>query len=745
MRDVIERYLSVATEDEMLAQRGQRLNVLIAVLSFANVLTLLNDIIMGKVRPGFLSLELLAFALFGVLYWFTRRGRRWPPYLLLVFLILLNSSIFHSYSRDVAIIAMAVSVSIAPLIAPPWLCLPVAAGEALMLYELSWFHGFPLPDGMVIITLGVLGAFSWLASWSLERALGEAYRSAKALAETNRSLEQEIVERERIGRALRQSEQRFRSVVQSAQDAIVISSSEGIIGAWNDAARAMFGYDAKEVLGGPITLLMPERHRDEYREEIGRLRSVDLPSSIGDTVEMHGLRKGGQEFPAEVSFATWNEGHSMMFSAIVRDITERKQAEAALEAERASLARRVAERTAELSAVNSDLAQALRARDEFLAAMSHELRTPLNAVLGLAEALQEGVYGPLNQRQLQSLRNIGKSGRHLLLLITDVLDVVQIGAGRLALQMGPVPVEPVCESSLEMVKSAAREKRLRVISTYDSAVDTVQADGRRLKQILINLLNNGVKFTPEGGTVGLEVEGDAEQEVVRFTVWDTGVGMSKEDLGRLFQPFVQLDSGLARSYGGTGLGLALVHQLVDLHGGGVSVESKVGQGSRFTVSLPWRPGQEAGVAEVASSQAAEQRPEPAMVVREPSAVVLLAEDNEANLSSLRDYLLSKGYQVVVARNGEEAIARAREKRPDLILMDIQMPVMDGLEATRRIRADADLGRVPIIALTALAMRGDREQCLAAGVDEYLSKPVSFRGLVELIEAQVRLGQKGGVM
>jgi len=745
VRGFVDRYLSVQTEDDVLALRGRRVNMLLLVMGVANLATMLKDVIFGPRLPVFLIAELLSFVLFAVLFRYTRKGYRWPSYVLLGYVTILPQFIFRWNSPSTAAIGMAVSVATVPLIASPWLCIPVSVGEIVLLYVTSLLSGGAPPEGIMIITVGVLGALSWLASSSLESALREAHRNAAALVETNRNLEEEIAERERVGRALRESEERFRSVVRSAQDAIIIASEGDSICVWNDAARAMFGYSDKEVVDRSVAILIPERLRDVYREEISRRLSADASSSVGETLELHGVRKGGQEFPAEVSFAAWKEGHRIVFSAIVRDITERKQAEAALEAERASLARRVAERTVELSAANADLAQALRARDEFLAAMSHELRTPLNAVLGLAEALQEGIYGPLNQRQLQSLRNIEKSGHHLLLLINDVLDVVQIGAGKLTLQMGPIPVESICEASLEMVKSGARDKRLQVVSTYDSAVEVVQGDQRRLKQILVNLLNNGVKFTPEGGTVGLEVVGDAERGVVHFTVWDTGVGMSEEDLGRLFQPFVQLDSGLARSYGGTGLGLALVHQLTDLHGGGVSVESEVGQGSRFTVSLPWRPGQEADVTQMASAQAAEHQPEPAVVVPEPSAVVLVAEDNEVNLSSLRDYLLSRGYQVVVARNGEEAIAQAREKRPDLILMDIQMPVMDGLEATRRIRADADLARVPIVALTALAMRGDREQCLAAGVDEYLSKPVSFRGLVELIEAQVRLGQKGGVM
>ena len=416
----------------------------------------------------------------------------------------------------------------------------------------------------------------------------------------------------------------------------------------------------------------------------------------------------------------------------------RKRAERALKAERASLAQRVAERTAELSAANVELTQALRAREEILATMSHELRTPLNAILGLSEALQEAVYGPLNERQLRSLGTIAKSGRHLLELINDVLDMAKIGAGKLELAIGPVSVEPVCEASLQAAREAVQEKRLRVTSIYDSAVEVVQADRQRLEQILVNLLSNAVKFTSEGGEIGLEVVGDREREVVHFIVWDTGIGIPEGDLERLFEPFVQLDSSLSRSYEGTGLGLVLARHLTEMHGGCLSVETELGQGSRFTVSLPWQPG-DSDQYSVISGRGVPTTDDRSLVT------VLLAEDNEINLRTISEYLEVKGYRVIVARNGIEAVERAREERPDAILMDIQMPRMDGLEATRCIRTDVDpstgfrtsLADVPIIALTALAMPGDRERCLEAGVDGYLSKPVSLKELVNVIEARLR--------
>ncbi len=417
---------------------------------------------------------------------------------------------------------------------------------------------------------------------------------------------------------------------------------------------------------------------------------------------------------------------------------------AALVEERAGLAQRVQERTAELSLANAELARAARLKDEFLANMSHELRTPLNAILGLSEAVLEGVYGPLTGRQQKSLHSIGEAGHHLLSLVNDILDVAKAQAGKLELQIGVVSINGLCQSSLGLVRQMAHQKGIQLLPEIDEQVTSIEGDPRRLKQVLVNLLSNAVKFTPQGGKVGLKVTGDPARETVHLTVWDSGIGISDQDLGRLFQPFVQLDAGLSRQYAGTGLGLALVRRLVELHGGGIAVESEVGQGSRFTVSLPW-PAPAVAVDSAATRPADEQT---TLAVRRSPGVkaplVLLAEDNPTSMTMFQNYLLVKGYRVVSACNGVKAIEQAYEQRPDLILMDIQMPEMDGLTAIRRLRDDIELSGIPIIALTALAMPGDRERCIRAGADDYLSKPVALKQLLKAIEELLKAkGDAGG--
>jgi signal transduction histidine kinase/CheY-like chemotaxis protein len=395
---------------------------------------------------------------------------------------------------------------------------------------------------------------------------------------------------------------------------------------------------------------------------------------------------------------------------------------------------------------NIQLAHAARLKDEFLAGMSHELRTPLNTILGMAEALQEETFGIINDGQTDAIRHIEESGRHLLSLINDILDLSKVEAGKLDLYLEDVELVMIAQSSLRFVGQTARQKNLRIVSSLDPAVGILRADARRLKQMLVNLLANAVKFTPEGGAIGLDVIGDAASRRVQLEVWDTGIGIDQAEQARLFQPFVQLDSRLSREYTGTGLGLALVARMAALHGGSVSVESAPGHGSRFTISLPWtpevlpdcpidtramaesRPSVPAGTSEHISTPAIDAPQQPAAA----APVVLLAEDEEHNIYTLSTYLAAKGYQVIGARNGAEAVDRARDSAPDVILMDIQMPGMDGLEAIRRIRDDPGIAPVPIIALTALAMPGDRERCLAAGANAYLGKPVSLKELVSTI-------------
>jgi len=374
--------------------------------------------------------------------------------------------------------------------------------------------------------------------------------------------------------------------------------------------------------------------------------------------------------------------------------------------------------------------------------MSHELRTPLNAILGMSESLLDQVLGSLNERQQKAINNIERSGRHLLELINDILDLSKIASGKMELNRTSTSITNLCSSSEVFVRQQAFQKNIQIISNIPPNLNALNVDERRIKQVLINLLTNAVKFTPSGGQITFSVAigygntwlGEAQipnqirsenSPMILFQVTDTGIGIATKDLSRLFQPFVQVDSNLNRQYEGTGLGLAMVKQIAELHGGQVTVASRLGQGSCFTVALPYE------ISDISIMQSTAESTTATVMASLENAIaplILLAEDNEANVSNFTIYLTALNYRLIVANNGQQAIALAKSENPDIILMDIQMPIMDGLEAIRLIRADAEIANIPIIALTALAMQGDRERCLEAGANEYISKPVRLKQL-----------------
>ncbi len=514
--------------------------------------------------------------------------------------------------------------------------------------------------------------------------------------------------------------------------------------------------------------------------------------------------------------------------------------------------------------LNLELAQASKHKDEFLTNMSHELRTPLNAILGMSEMLLEQVSGPLNTLQINSITTISKSGDHLLELINDILDLSKIESGKLAFNPEWLIISELCESCMTFVNAQAKHKQIGVDLRIDTGAAEFFADPRLFKQILVNLLINAVKFTQDGGRIGLSVVAPLSGEKVCFMVSDSGIGISPDDQKRLFRPFAQVDSSVTRKQEGSGLGLALVAKLCELHGGSVTIESELGRGSRFIVSLPRGirpfsgvqplppPPEEAcrtsfrraliieddaaagqsleglltnlGLSTVLHASAetavevflgespdvifldillpnesgwcvlnpllekaaalgipivlvsiidnprrslaigaaacitkpvtrealsrflqreklsptkAPQAPVAQAFAVKRSSIILLAEDNPANTEMLGGYLKEKGYDLRYAVNGVEAVQGAKEWNPAVILMDVHMPVMDGLTAIREIRSDPALCSIPIVALTALAMAGDREACLAAGATDYMSKPLKLRVLSELVAKLTR--------
>lgn len=407
-------------------------------------------------------------------------------------------------------------------------------------------------------------------------------------------LKQEIAERNKAEGSLRESESRFRSYYELGLIGMAITSLEKGWIQFNDCLCMMFGYSREEFSGKSWAEMT---HPDDLALDEAQFQSVLRGEIEGYSMDKRFIRKDGRTlYTALSTMCVRNQdGGVKQFVALIDDISSRKQMEDQLKGYSERLESLVQLRTGELEEAVRELEQrrdqaeaANRAKSMFLATMSHELRTPLNVVLGLSETLQEGLLGDLSPKQRHAVTTIRESGRHLLGVLTDILDLSKIEADRMDLAISQVDLAALCQSALRFFQEAGLAKRLTLSTDITQAPEQLWSDQRRLKQILINLLGNAVKFTPEGGEIGLEVAGDAVARTIRFTIWDTGIGIAPEDQELLFQPFVQVDSNLARRFEGTGLGLALVARLTGLLGGAVSVTSVAGAGSRFTVTLPLR-------------------------------------------------------------------------------------------------------------------------------------------------------------
>jgi PAS domain S-box-containing protein len=424
-------------------------------------------------------------------------------------------------------------------------------------------------------------------------------------------------------------------------------------------------------------------------------------------------------------------GRVVALVGLGRDITDRKQQREQLAQARAQLERQ----NAELQEARADAERASRAKSEFLAAMSHEIRTPMTGVLGMADLLASANLPPVQHRQVEAIR---ASGRHLLAVVNDILDFSRIEAGRLDLEHVDFSMFELVEQVRGLMHPQAVERGLSLMfHVADSVPQVLRGDPTRLQQVLLNLVGNGLKFTNAGGvTVHVTAaERDGPEVMVRTEVIDTGIGIPAAIVPTLFEPFSQADGSTARHYGGSGLGLAICKRIVTAMGGEIGVTSQPGQGSRFIYEVPLQLGVSA-----TRSEKAETSAEPSL---EPLNV-LLAEDVELNRELIAEMLRPFDHRVRFAVNGAEAVELVTRERFDLVLMDVQMPLVDGIEATRRIRQlPSPAANVPILGLTANVMEAERHRCLSAGMDGVITKPITWSDLFAQMAAVTRRASARG--
>jgi len=489
------------------------------------------------------------------------------------------------------------------------------------------------------------------------------------------------------------------AIFQTAPDGIITINSDGVIEKLNSSAEHLFGYGPGELMGRNVTVFMPEPHRSRHNEYLQRYLRTGINHIIGLGREVEARKKDGTKIPIYLSVGEVPGKDRVRFTGILHDISDQKAAEQELHE-----ARKTAEK-------------ANQAKSEFLANMSHEIRTPMNSIMGFTQILLDE---DLSAEQRDAVETVKGSAERLLNLINEILDLSKIEADTIVIEEIPFSLESLVLETIELIRPQVEEKPVETRYDLQDGLPLVIGDPLRVRQVLLNLLTNAIKFTEQGEvlTTVKTVEETEDRVLIEVIVRDTGVGIPEGKLGSIFEVFTQADGSTTRKYGGTGLGLTISQQLVKNMGGEIKVDSRIGKGStfRFTLWLKKAPS-DADLDE--GLTVPEGHPEEQGIGR--GLKILLAEDDLANQKMTTLMLEKMGHSVELAENGARAVEMALSHTYDIILMDMQMPVMGGLEATGELRRAKV--KTPIVAMTASTMKGDRERFLKAGMDDYIAKPI----------------------
>ncbi len=535
----------------------------------------------------------------------------------------------------------------------------------------------------------------------------------------------------RLGTALTSSEAVKSSILDTAQDAILSVSDAGIINQYNKSAENLFGYTADTMLGKPVQNLLPKYSGDELTKSLKQSSDKNESNVSGMQREITGICKDGSEIPIYLSVSDTGISGATRFSWIIHDLSELKEAERKLRQHRDSLQQVVKEQTKELRAekemavlAKQDAINADKAKSVFLTGMSHELRTPLNAIIGFSDLL---LYRKDLDSEIEvSIRHINTAGNHLLKLVDEALDLSKIESGTLILCMETLDLQSVLEECIALYNPMILKAGLNL--SFNRRVNyLVHADRIRLKQALLNLLSNAAKYNSKNGSVTISYE-VADKQCLRINVTDTGSGLSADQQQHIFEPFERLGA----EYGaiqGTGIGLTITRQIVELMGGLVGVVSTIGKGSTFWIELEMRYERLPETVEVLKQQIMKSDPQP-----QQNQFIVYIEDDHINLrlvESLFEQLTD--YRLQTAETGSAGLDLISQQLPDLVLLDIHLPDMDGYEVLRKLRANPKTEHIPVIAVTAGAMKEDIDRGKGAGFDAYVTKPIKIQKLLKMIQ------------
>ena len=561
----------------------------------------------------------------------------------------------------------------------------------------------------------------------------ERVRAAEALHRAHNELEARVEERTAELADANLELQKLSRAVQQSPTSIVITDTDGLIEYINPMFSKITGYRTEEVLGKNPSILKSGQQSDDFYSNLWQT----IKSGESWYGEILNRKKSGELFweNASISPIMNEQGETTGFVAVNEDITERKRAEEELRQHRDHLEELVAERTAELSIAKEAAEIANQAKSAFLANMSHEIRTPLNGILGVAQILRDG---DLNQQQKEYLDIINNSGQALLTVINDILDHSKVEAGKLKLEPISFNLEAIADDVIKLLQVKAEEKGLALaLQIMPDCPRQLTGDAGRIRQILLNLVGNAIKITDEGRVL-LHISGRSNHQGmgdIEIQVEDSGIGIEPGVQHTLFESFTQADASTTRRFGGTGLGLSISKQLVDIMGGEISVSSHPGEGSVFLVKLCLPLAESARTALLVTDHLIDASNLPAAGNGIRTGELLLVEDELTNRTVALALLNKLGFKVTLAIDGHEAVEKSARSSFDLILMDCQMPIMDGFDATQQIRSrENQQGRhIPIIALTANAFESDRKRCLEAGMNDFLAKPYTLEELKSILQ------------
>lgn len=518
-------------------------------------------------------------------------------------------------------------------------------------------------------------------------------------------IEQELRRhRDNLSELVKERTARINAILENAADGIITIDDKGIVQSYNHAAENIFLWRPEEVIGNNVSMLMPEPHRSQHDQYIQNFLHSGIGKIIGKGREVPGIRKNGDQFPLYLSISHVKLEERDLFTGILSDNSK------------------YAKHQAELAGAKELAEKANQAKSAFLANMSHEIRTPMNAIIGLTQVVLET---ELDSQQRKHLQTVQQSSKALLHLLNEILDLSKLESGNMTLEQLDFDLMQTLDNTLSSLRVQAENKGLKLEMKFNEHLPShVCGDSLRLRQVLTNLIGNAIKFTHQG-KVSLKVDPcERDADFVYFSVSDTGIGISGNRLDSIFESFTQEDASTTRKFGGTGLGTTISKQLVELMGGRIWVESKAGKGShfRFVVKLPASKNMDAKDSRMDADKS--------VPVLKRALKVLLAEDIQANIDLALLRLEQMGCKVSVAENGAEAIRLFETDFFDIILMDIQMPVMNGYDATLEIRKKESKGGpiTPIIALTASAMPSERRKCLESGMNGFVDKPIIFENL-----------------